>query len=128
MAYNQQVLRRMGRVVANHERHSVDRVLDDYGGHLAEALARAPRFTAHVNVLMHTMGYFSGQLTSQEKELFLEYLEQYRAERIPLSAVVSVMRAWIVRFDDAYLMRQTYFEPYPAALVEITDSGKGRSY
>ncbi|MEH6979858.1 DUF1722 domain-containing protein, partial [Bacillus pseudomycoides] len=27
-----------------------------------------------------------------------------------------------------YLFRQTYFEPYPEALVEISDSGKGRDY
>ncbi|MCU5304426.1 DUF1722 domain-containing protein, partial [Bacillus toyonensis] len=25
-------------------------------------------------------------------------------------------------------LRQTYFEPYPEALVEISDSGKGRDY
>lgn len=128
MAYNQQVLRRLGRIVANHEQRPAAQVLEDYERHLAEALARAPRFTAHINVLMHTMGYFSGQLTAQEKDLFLEYLEKYRAEHIPLSAAISVMRAWIVRFGDAYLMRQTYFEPYPEPLVEITDSGKGRSY
>ena len=35
-------------------------------------------------------------------------------------------RAWLVRFDHAYLREQSLFESYPEDLVQITDSGKGR--
>ena len=34
--------------------------------------------------------------------------------------------AWIVRYENAYLMAQTFFAPYPEELVKVADSGKGR--
>jgi uncharacterized protein YbgA (DUF1722 family) len=30
-----------------------------------------------------------------------------------------MIRSWIVRFEDGYLMSQTFFEPYPEDLIEI---------
>ncbi|NIK29547.1 uncharacterized protein YbgA (DUF1722 family) [Thalassobacillus devorans] len=47
---------------------------------------------------------------------------------MPLSTVLAILKAWTIRFDQKYLKRQTYFEPYPLELVEISDSGKGRAY
>ena len=126
MAYNQKELRQLGRIVANHEKRPMDDVFGDYESHFFLALHRAPRYTSNINVLMHALGYFSRQLSSREKAHFLDLLEQYRQARIPLSAVIAVVRSWIMRFDTEYLENQVYFEPYPEDLVEITDSGKGR--
>jgi uncharacterized protein YbgA (DUF1722 family) len=126
MAYSQKELRKLGQIVANHEKRGVIDVFADYEAHLAAALSRAARYTSHINVLMHTLGYFSKELSSREKAHFLDLLEQYRKAKIPLSAINSVLRSWILRFDTEYLESQVYFEPYPAELVEITDSGKGR--
>ncbi len=126
MAYNQKELRVLGRIVANHEKLKLERVVSDYESHLQLAMARAPRYTSHINVLMHGLGYFSRELSSGEKAHFLDLLELYREAKIPLSAAVSVVRSWIARFQSEYLASQTYFEPYPLGLVEITDSGKGR--
>jgi uncharacterized protein YbgA (DUF1722 family) len=126
MAYNQKELRQLGRIVANHEKRKMEDVYDSYQEHFFHALHRAPRYTSHINVLMHALGFFSRQLSSREKAHFLDLLEQYRKGKIPLSAVITVVRSWIMRFDTEYLENQVYFEPYPAELVEITDSGKGR--
>jgi uncharacterized protein YbgA (DUF1722 family)/uncharacterized protein YbbK (DUF523 family) len=126
MAYSQKELRQLGRIVANHEKRGMGDVFADYETHLSAALSRAARYTSHINVLMHALGYFSKELSSREKAHFLDLLEQYRKAKIPLSAINSVLRSWILRFDTEYLESQVYFEPYPAELVEITDSGKGR--
>jgi uncharacterized protein YbgA (DUF1722 family) len=75
---------------------------------------------------MHALGFFSDGLSTGEKAFFLDALERYRAGRIPLSAVTAIARSWIVRFSTDYLKNQTFFEPYPTELVEISDSGKGR--
>ncbi len=40
--------------------------------------------------------------------------------------MTSILRAWIIRFDEEYLLPQTFFDPYPEALMSISDSGKGR--
>jgi len=126
MAYNQKEMRLLGRTVANHEKRSLKEALALYESHLHNAFARPGRYTSHINVLMHAMGYFSRQLNPREKAHFLDLLELYRQGKIPLSASVSVIRSWSHRFDTEYLEAQTYFEPYPPDLVEITDSGKGR--
>jgi uncharacterized protein YbgA (DUF1722 family)/uncharacterized protein YbbK (DUF523 family) len=126
MAYNQNELRILGRIVANHEKRSTDEVLKNYEAHLFCALARPPRDTSNINVLMHAMGHFSEGLSSSEKSFFLNSIEEYRDERIPLSVPLNTLKSWAVRFEDDYLMQQTFVEPYPFELVDITDSGKGR--
>ncbi len=126
MAYHQGELKRMGKLVANPEKLRPERVIEEYREHLLRALARPPRFTSGINVLMHALGYFKKGLSAREKAYFLDQLELYRAGKVPLSAPVSVINAWIARFDQEYLARQTFFSPYPVELLEITDSGKGR--
>ena len=126
MAYNQKEIKILGRLVANPERRPLEAIIEDYAQHLAGALIRPPRYVSNINVLMHTLGYFSKNLSAREKAFFLETLERYRNEKVPLSVPLNLARAWVVRFDQEYLAQQTFLEPYPEALMEITDSGKGR--
>ncbi len=126
MAYSESQYRLMGPIVANHAKKPAGEALAAYEQHLWTALTRPARRTAGINVLMHALGYFSEKLTSDEKAYFLDTLEKYRAEKVPLSVPVSLLGAWIARFKEPYLARQTFFEPYPEALVAISDSGKGR--
>ncbi|HXF05024.1 MAG TPA: DUF523 and DUF1722 domain-containing protein [Blastocatellia bacterium] len=126
MAYSQKELRNLGRIVANPERKPIADVIEQYRTHFQAALARPARTPSIINVLQHGLGYFSDKLSGKEKAFFLQSLQMYRQGKIPLSAVVSILRAWVVRFENTYLMEQTFFEPYPEALVEISDSGRGR--
>jgi uncharacterized protein YbgA (DUF1722 family)/uncharacterized protein YbbK (DUF523 family) len=126
MSYHQTEMRALGKIVANPARKKAREVIDEYEEHLRRAFAVPPRYTSNINVLMHALGYFSERLSSAEKKFFLDSLEKYRAGRVPLSASVSIVSSWIARFGEPYLGKQTYFEPYPETLVEITDSGKGR--
>lgn len=126
MACNQVEMRVLGRIVANHEKRPFAEAAAEYQAHFRRALAKPSRSTSNINVLMHALGYFSDELNAREKALFLDSLEKYRSERIPLSAVTSILRAWIVRFDNEYLMAQTFLNPYPEELIQVTDSGKGR--
>lgn len=75
---------------------------------------------------MHSMEYFSNELSHGEKAFFLDTIEKYPTGTIPLSVNINLLKAWIIRFEELYLMPQTFFEPYPEELMEITDSGKGR--
>jgi uncharacterized protein YbgA (DUF1722 family)/uncharacterized protein YbbK (DUF523 family) len=127
LAYNQKELRILGRVVANHEKKPTEQVIAEYEQHLWKAFSRMPRETSHINVLMHAAGHFSNELSSEEKGFFINTLEEYRDERIPLSVPLNILKSWAVRFEDDYFMQQTFVEPYPEKLVEITDSGKGRN-
>jgi uncharacterized protein YbgA (DUF1722 family)/uncharacterized protein YbbK (DUF523 family) len=128
MMYSQAELRHLGRVVANHDGSDMSTVLSEYRSHLRNALARPPRCTSPVNVLMHAFGYVSGELKREEKELFLQNLDLYREARIPLSVCLGLMRSYIVRFDVPYLAAQSFFEPFPPGIlsVSITDSCEWR--
>jgi uncharacterized protein YbgA (DUF1722 family)/uncharacterized protein YbbK (DUF523 family) len=126
MAYNQKELRALGRIVANPKHKTAGEAFEDYEGHFRKALLRPARYTSDINVMMHAFGYFSKDLSREEKAFFLGYLDEYREGKIPLSACLGILRSWIVRFEEDYLATQRFFEPYPAELVQISDSGKGR--
>lgn len=126
MGVNQTKMRALGRIVANPDKRPVDEVFPSYAELLRDALATMPRFASHVNVLMHALGYFKKGLAAKEKAHFLDTLALYQEGKVPLSAATAILRSWIARFDEAYLAGQSYFEPFPLDLVEITDSGKGR--
>lgn len=126
MACNQAALREAGKIVANHGRLPFGEVVDAYEIVLRRMFSRAARTASNINVLMHTLGYFSKQLAGEEKAFFLDILEEYRSGRIPLSTCTSVLRAWVIRFNTEYLRDQTFFEPFPRELASLSDSGRGK--
>jgi len=118
-AYNQTELRILGKLVANQEHKPFDETMMSYETHLYSALARTPSSGANINVMLKIMGYFSPQLSKDEKSFFLNSVDNYRAGRLPLSACLNVLKAWIVRFKQGYLSSQTVLEPYPEQLAEL---------
>jgi uncharacterized protein YbgA (DUF1722 family) len=68
--------------------------------------------------LTKAVGYFTSRLSKGEKAFFLDTVSKYKAGKFPLSTPLNVLKSWIIRFDEPYLLSQTFFEPYPAALVE----------
>ncbi|MEQ9618937.1 MAG: DUF523 and DUF1722 domain-containing protein [Deltaproteobacteria bacterium] len=127
MSYNQKEMRELGKITANMGRKPSSEVIAEYGERLHHAFANVSRRPSNINVLMHALGYFSDKLTGREKAYFLDLLESYRSGKIPLSAVLTVLESWIVKYEEEYLARQTFFEPYPPELIDIGDSGKGRA-
>ncbi len=126
LAYNEPVMRQLGRIAANEEHKPVAEVFKEYGRLLPLAFASPPKYTAAINVLMHALGYFKQELSAQEKSFFLDTLERYRKGKLPLSVPVGILRSWVVRFNQPYLAQQVMFQPYPEELTDIADSGKGR--
>jgi uncharacterized protein YbgA (DUF1722 family)/uncharacterized protein YbbK (DUF523 family) len=130
MSYHQGEMREMGRIVANRKAMGKEEVFIEYEKHLAKAMARGPRCSSNINVLMHAMGYFSDHLSPEEKSYFLDSLMNYREGRIPLSVSMGIIRSWVIRFDNEWLESQTYFNPFPSGLLEmeLTDSCRIRDY
>jgi len=126
MSYSQKELKIMGKIIANHAREKPEAVFEKYELHLHGALAKPPRYTANINVMMHVLGYFSKGISAKEKRFFLDSLEEYRREQVPSSVPLSILHSHAVRFDENYLLQQTFFSPYPEDLMAVTDSGKGR--
>lgn len=123
MSYNQSELKALGKLVADPGRKKAEELFAAYRGHLLKALTKPPRYTSNINVLLHSLGYFSDKLTAAEKARFLDALRRYREKRIPLSVPVGIINSWIRRFDEKYLAGQAYFHPYPEELAPISGSG-----
>jgi uncharacterized protein YbgA (DUF1722 family)/uncharacterized protein YbbK (DUF523 family) len=126
MAYNQSKLKLAGKIVANHDKHDTFNVFREYRKVLHQMFQKSSRISSNINVLLHILGYFSKKLASKEKAYFLDQLEIYRNKQIPLVVLTAILQSWALRFDQIYLLQQTYFEPFPRELMHITDSGKGR--
>ena len=118
MAYNQTLIRKMGNIAANKKNQSIKNIKKEYYNCLLLLLSKKSRHLSNINTHMHVMGYFKKLLTSKEKKHFLESLELYRNKKIPISGVNSILSSWIIRFENKYLMRQSFFNPFPKELIE----------
>lgn len=128
MAYNQKELRALGNIVANHTKTKINQVLKEYEIQLLKVLSKTPRYTSNINMLMHAFGYLSKGLSKEEKTFTLELIEKYRVGKVPLSVPTNVIKAQAIRFKEDYLLSQSFLEPYPEELMDISDSGKGVSH
>lgn len=125
MAYSQNQLKVLGRIVANHKKLTLDEIFEAYEKNLNKLLLKTPSGGQYLNVMLHIFGYFSSALSEKEKAYFLDSIESYRSQRIPQSTVMAILWAWIIRFNEEYLMQQTVFGQFPKELIQVTDSGKG---
>lgn len=125
MSYSRKETRALGKIAADSGGKSPLEMISEYGERLRHALGSPRKRPSSINALMHALGYFSGKLTGREKAHFLDQLEAFREGRTPLSAVLSVLESWVIKYEEGYLARQTFFEPYPGALSGLPDSGKG---
>ncbi len=126
MAYDQVLLKELGNLLGNFKKGSEDKTFKEYKKILKKALSEIPSYKSHINAIEHCLGYFKDRLKKDEKEFFLERLNGFRNGKLPLSVAISILRSWIVRFDEPYLKRQVYMQPYPIELETIKDSGLGR--
>ena len=71
---------------------------------------------------MHVLGFFKKNISSNKKKHFLEMIELYRQRKVPISSVNSILSSWIHRFDNQYLINQSFLNPFPAELIETDNS------
>ncbi len=126
MAYHQEEMRHLGRLVANPHKLPAAQIFPEYGEGLSRAFRQPPRYNSNINVLMHAFGYVSKELGSSEKAHFLDTLDRFRQKQVPLVVPATLLGSWIRRFRVEYLASQLYFEPFPVELVTPRDSGRGR--
>jgi uncharacterized protein YbgA (DUF1722 family)/uncharacterized protein YbbK (DUF523 family) len=118
-SYNQKKLKIMAKIVANLNKQPFKDLLSRYTGHIYSALRKSASYNSNINVLLHALGYFSDNLSGDEKGFFLDSLHRYREGKVPLTSPVNIIKSWIIRFDEQYLKHQTYFNPYPEELMTM---------
>ena len=122
MAYNQVLMRKMGKIAANENNNKSKIVIKKYYELLLLLLSKKSRYPSNINTHMHVMGYFKNSLSSKEKKHFLNILELYRNKKVPISSVNTILYSWIYRFENEYLMNQSFFNPFPIELIDKDNS------
>ena len=124
MAYHQNQLRLLGKIVANQEKRPFPEVIDQYEQHLGLAFLRLPSKSNYVNTFLHIFGYFSAFLGDPEKAFLLDRFEKFRNGKIHLNTIINILRSYVIQYKLDYLLGQTLWSAYPEALLDISDSGK----
>jgi len=118
--YGRQQSALLSQIAAESVRGSLGEVLDRYEQGLHSLFARAPRCGAHADTLTDAFERVSGRLGKEEVAYFRDTVQKYRDEVLPLSVPLAIVRTWIVRFKDTHLANQSYFQPYPDDLVDLS--------
>jgi len=116
MAYNQSALKRMGQIVANHEKREIEEVLSAYEEALSVIYNSSLKPGKNINTIQHLYGYFKNDLSEGEKQFFARQMALYLKGLVSLQSILLILKAWVVRFDNAYLKNQTIFDHYPIEL------------
>jgi len=106
----------VGKLVAKAKEIPLKGLFQQYQTLLMEALRSKTTPKKNANVLMHMMGYFKEQLSSDEKQELLEVIEHYRQEYIPLIVPMTLMNHYVRKYDQPYLKQQVYLNPHPLEL------------
>lgn len=121
MGYHQVLTRELGRIIASYK-NNFSEILPIYKEKFLELLHKKPSPFSWINVLQHAAD--TDKVSSEERKLFLDLIEEYRDERIPLTTLTTLVYSWAVRFNNTYLLEQFVFSPFPKELIDSTDSGK----
>ncbi len=118
-AYSQKELHILGQLVAGRRSQSSEKIFTEYESHLLAAFQRPPRPGSNINIALKSFGYFSDKLSAVEKTGFMKAIDGYRLGRLPFSVPSSLLVSWFTRFQEEYLLKQSFYEPYPLELADI---------
>ena len=106
----------MGKLVAKAKDLPLKELYSQYQTLLMEALKLKTTSKKNSNVLMHMMGYFKEQLSSDEKKELLEVIDFYRKGHIPLIVPITLINHYVRKYEQPYLKEQIYPNPHPLEL------------
>ncbi len=106
----------IGKLVAEAKDLPLKELYGQYQTLLMEALKVKTTSKKNSNVLMHMMGYFKEQLSSDEKKELLGVIDFYRKGHIPLIVPITLINHYVRKYDQPYLKEQVYLNPHPLEL------------
>ena len=107
----------LGRLVANAKNYKPEEFYSEYIRTLMESLRLIATIKKNTNVLLHIIGYFKKQLSSNDKQELLEVIENYHRGFVPLIVPITLIKHYVRKFDEPYLKRQYYLNPHPLELM-----------
>lgn len=116
MAHSPAHYKSMGKLIADVKSYPMQDLLSIYLEQLMTALKKTATRSKHQNVLLHILGYFKQDLTSDEKAELIEIIDKYKASHYPLIVPVTLLNHYVRKYDKPYLAEQYYLNPHPLEL------------
>jgi len=123
---DERLYRELGNIVANRDNHILDVVFSMYELGYKTAISRKSSIKKSRNVLEHLAGFFKNELTKEEKKILHTHISDFADKIVPLIVPVSTISLYAEKYNTAYLLDQTFLNPYPKtlALRSHLDAGK----
>ncbi|MBT8373837.1 MAG: YbgA family protein, partial [Deltaproteobacteria bacterium] len=116
LSHSQEHYRKMGKLVARGKKLQPVQLFDEYETLLLSALRLKATLKTNINVLMHILGFFKRDLTPFEKQELLTIIEQYRSGYVPLIVPITLIKHYVMKYEQPWLKIQTYLNPHPFEL------------
>lgn len=117
MAHSPSIYREMGRLVASGKGTDLPDLMTRYSDLLMKAFSLQATIKKNCNVLYHIMGYFKKNITPVEKLELLDIIRRYHERMIPLIVPMTMLKHYIGKYEQNYLMKQTFLDPHPMELM-----------
>ncbi len=118
---NEKGYRRLGKIVANHEKNAFEEVLQAYEALFKETIAQKSSIGKTRNVLEHMAGFVKDYLSAQEKQILHGQIADFSARIVPVIVPLSTLKLYATKHDQAYLLGQKFLDPYPKELALRSD-------
>ncbi|MEN3013498.1 MAG: DUF523 and DUF1722 domain-containing protein [Endomicrobiia bacterium] len=113
MGLSQKHLRILGRILASYKKISSEEIFRNYEITFKEMLSLNFKRKNLANALIHIFGHISKNLSRKEKENFLKIVDKYKNNNLDISVATEMLKIYVLRFNDNYLLMQNFFEPFP---------------
>jgi uncharacterized protein YbgA (DUF1722 family) len=117
MAHSQKHYAGLGKMVAGAKKMRRGELHAGYLTMLMEGLQLLATPKKNTNVLQHMAGYFKDKLSAEEKQEMQEVITSYHDGLVPLIVPVTLLRHYVRKYKESYLIRQVYLNPHPLELM-----------
>lgn len=117
MAHRPAAYQHLGRLVALAHQRPVADAAHDYIHDFMATLRMVATAKSHTNVLQHLAGYLKKLLDAGSRQELATLIDDYRQGKVPLFAVLTLLRHHLRQHPNAYVQRQVYLEPHPPELL-----------
>jgi len=116
LSHSHEHYKNMGKQVALGKQQPLNQLFDEYEALLLKALAIKTTLKKNINVLQHMLGFFKKDLSAFEKQELISIIDQYGSGYVPLIVPITLIRHYVMKYDQPWLKVQTYLNPHPLEL------------
>lgn len=116
LAHCEKTYRQLGVLLSDLKAAPLEEIADQYIRAFMLGMKKLAGRGAHVNVMLHLLGFFRGQISNVERDAIQQSIQDYLSDQVPLVVPMTLLRIAEQRFPNQYLHDQGYLSPYPDAL------------